>query len=187
MDKRLQLLEHLYGEASDPEALKALLADPELREEFGHLEEVRDILASGMGRQLPHAPEAAVDRVMEAALPRPRRVYMGRQLRPRRIMIMAGALSAAAAIVALLILGSQPRDEVPEVAVMPQQTDPDTVLKWDDTDDFIQMRQTLSVVRQRTSPQLWDESAVMSLDSIPNNPAAALPGVYSVSTSPRNP
>ncbi|MDE2955596.1 MAG: hypothetical protein OXU68_01100 [Bacteroidota bacterium] len=187
MDKRLQLLEHLYGEVSDPQALKALLADPELREEFGHLEEVRDVLASGMGRTLPHAPKAAVDRVMQAALPRPRRVYMGRRLRPRRIVILAGALSAAAAIVALLILGSQPRDEVPEVAEVEHQADPDTVLKWDDTDDFIQVRQTLSVVRQRTSPQLWDESAVMSLDSIPANPAAALPGIHSVSINPRVP
>lgn len=192
MDNRFQLLKHLYGEKLDPEALKALLADPELQKEFSHLEEVRHVLASGKGRQQPHAPEAAVTRILDATAPRPSRIYVGRMRRPRprRIMMLAGGLTAAAAIVALFVLGSQPRDDEPELSDTGQQTiseAPDTTLTWDDTDDFIQLRQTLSVVRQRTSPQLWDESAVMTLDSIPDNPAGTLPGLQTVSTGPRNP
>ena len=186
----LQLLKHLYREESDPEALQALLEDPELQQEFGQLEEMRDVLASGMGRAQPRAPEPAVNRIIEAATTEPGPIYMGpiRRSRRRRIMLLTSVITGAAAVVALLILTFQPRNEIPEAESLTEQqeqTAPDTTLTWDDTDDFIQIRQSFSVVRQRTSPQLWDESAVMTLDSIPNNPAGSIPGLHSVSTNPR--
>lgn len=190
MNKKLQLLKHLYREESDPEVLKVLLEDPELRKEFSDLEEMRDVLASGMGRAQPRAPEPAVNLIIEAAATEPGPIYMGpfRRSRRRRIMLLTSVITGAAAVVALLILTFQPRNEVQEaesLTVEQEQTTPDTTLKWDDSDDFIQIRQSLSVVRQRTSPVLWDESAVMTLDSIPNNPGSSLPGIHTVSTRPR--
>ena len=185
------MLQHLYREVSDPDELKELLEDPELRKEFGELEEVHHYLESGMGRTRPHAPEDSVERVMNAATARPRpdgiKVF---RRRPRRIWILGGSLSAAAAVLAILIWADRPEPLPSEPAEFIGQRDEaasDTVLTWDDTDDFIEIRQSLSVVRQRTSPQLWDESAVMTLDSIPSDPTRAIPNLEYVSTPPRIP
>ena len=58
-------------------------------------------------------------------------------------------------------------------------------VNWDDTQERIEMQQTLNVVRQRTRPDLWDESAVMRLDSLAGNLNSSPSGVESASTLPQ--
>ena len=191
MNKRILLLKHLYQEELDAETLKALLADPELAEEFAHLEEMRHVLASGMGRVLPKAPEEAVLRIMQAAELPPRRPVTGQMRLPkRRIVWLAGAFSAVTAVfVMLMLFGSEPIEEQADLLTDQQQSEEvrsDTTLTWDDTEDLIEIRRSISVLHERTSPQLWDESTIMTLDSVLHNPAAALPYLQSASTTRRN-
>ena len=190
MEARLRLLEHLYGEVQDSGELAELLVDPVLREEYRSMENVRHLLDSGMGREHPGPPAEALDRIMRSVVRRPRRIYFGPVRRRRRVVAMAGAMATVTMVLTILIwtgLSDKEPLVLDSVVNQSESVGLDPPLTWDDTDDFIKMRQTLSVVRQRTSPRLWDESAVMSLESFPEHPAQMILGLKSVSTNPHNP
>ena len=48
---------------------------------------------------------------------------------------------------------------------------------WDEADDLMRVHRRLEMLRARSRELIWDESAVMSLDSLPAQPAEALPGL----------
>lgn len=161
-DKRLLMIKHLYGEEVCPEKLNELLEDPECQVAFEKFIRVKTQLENPALRRRKTVPDDVVNRVFaSAARPRLRRVWSMPVRRPKRLTIVGGAVAAAACVLFLWFI-SVPQNDVPEAE--PPATSEE--LQWDDTQDRIEMQQALSVVRQRTSPELWDESAVMKLDSL---------------------
>ena len=61
MDKKLLLIQHLYGEREDAEELKELLKDPACRAEYEVLRDVKRKLENRALRRPVTAPEDAVD------------------------------------------------------------------------------------------------------------------------------
>lgn len=189
MDKKLRLVQHLFGESANPEELEELLQDSDLMNEYAELCDVQRLLDSGAARGRPKAPEAAINRIVAAAGPKIR-PFGHRPVRRVRRVAMWGGISAAAAALLLILIWPQSVSESPSesgvVEIRPPMPLTDSELSWDDTQDYIELRQSLRVVRERTSPQLWDESAVMNLDSIPASASDLLQGLGVVSASPRN-
>ena len=178
-DKRLLLIKHLYGEDVSSEKLKELLEDPENQAAYEEFNRVKTQLENPALRRRVAAPDDVVDRVFaSAARPRPRRIWSRPVRRPQRLTLVGGTLAAAACVLFLWFL-SVPQNDVPE-AEPPSASEE---LQWDDTQDRIEMQQALSVVRQRTSPDLWDESAVMKLDSLRLDSGPT--GVETASTTPQ--
>ncbi len=179
IDQRLLLIKHLYGEDVSTEKLQELLEDPENQAEYEEFNRVKTQLENPALRRRVTAPDDVVDRVIaSAARPGPRRYWSRPVRRPKRLTLVGGTLAAAACVLFLWFL-SVPQNEVPE-AEPPSASEE---LQWDDTQDRIEMQQALSVVRQRTSPDLWDESAVMKLDSLQLNTSPS--GVGTASTIPQ--
>ncbi len=56
---------------------------------------------------------------------------------------------------------------------------------WDEAGELIRVHRRLDMVRARSRALIWDESAVMSLDSLPAQPAEALPGLNAASKKQR--
>lgn len=59
------------------------------------------------------------------------------------------------------------------------QAEPDAAAKdteptWDESEHLVDVYGRLAIVRARSSGVLWDESAVMSLDSLPTDPTGVL-------------
>ena len=48
---------------------------------------------------------------------------------------------------------------------------------WDEADDLVRVHRRLEMLRARSRELIWDESAVMSLDSLPAQPSEVLPGL----------
>ncbi len=179
IDQRSLLIKHLYGEDVSTEKLKELLENPENRAEYEEFKRVKTQLENPALRRRVTAPEDVVDRVFASATrPGPRRFGSGSVRRPKRLVLVGGAFAAAACVLFLLFL-SGPQNEIPEV----EPPSASEELQWDDTQDRIEMQQALSVVRQRTSPDLWDESAVMKLDSLQLDTSPS--GVGTASTTPQ--
>ena len=179
IDQRSLLIKHLYGEDVNTEKLQELLKDPENRAEYEEFKRVKAQLENPALRRRVTAPEDVVDRVFASAVrPGPRRFGRGAIRRPKRLVLVGGAFAAAACVLFLLFL-SGPQNEIPEV----EPPSASEELQWDDTQDRIEMQQALSVVRQRTSPDLWDDSAVMKLDSLQLDTSPS--GVGTVSTTPQ--
>ena len=55
--------------------------------------------------------------------------------------------------------------------------DDETTPTWDEADDLMRVHRRLEMLRARSRELIWDESAVMSLDSLPAQPSEALPGL----------
>ena len=188
MERKLRIMQHLYGEAANPEELEQWLEDARLRKDYAELREVHRLLASGTARAGPQRPPSnAVDRIMEAAASKRGR-RNGSARRVRHAAVWGGVSVAAVSLLLLLIWPDADRDTASESAVTETEgltpaAKPE--LTWDDTQEFMEVHQRLNVVRQRMSPLLWDESAVMTLDSIPDTPGTLLSGFGVVSTGPQ--
>ena len=70
MDKKLLLIQHLYGEREDAEELKELLKDPACRAEYEALRDVKRKLENRALRRPVTAPESAVDQIIASARPK---------------------------------------------------------------------------------------------------------------------
>ena len=158
MERKLHLVQHLYGEAASSEELEKLLQDSDLRREYAEFSNLKHLLDSGVARTRNRAPGAAVNRIMEHAARGRHSFGHGPARRLRRIAVWGGASIAAAAMLLILIWSDDPPEtplESPEVTAMPPAaplSEPD--LPWDDIHELMEVRRSISVVRQRTSPQL---------------------------------
>ena len=182
MEQQLLLLQHLYGEEVSENEVRRILEDPENQSEYEALKGVKQKLENPALRKSVSVPEDVVRQVFAAARSRSSYTWHEPVRRPRRSVILSGIGAFVTCVVALLVLflpqGEDPPSEINQI--------PDTVeLQWDDTQERIEMQQALSIVRQRTSPDLWDESQVMKLDSLQNILNTGRLGVETVSTSPQ--
>ena len=164
------LIRHLYGEQVSETSLQELLQDPECRHQYEALNGVtQELQNSSSARRMP-APEDTVSRVFAAARSRRSR-FAGR---PVRLVVLGGVGAVAASILLVLLFPATQQETEPTTHTLE--------LQWDDTPSRIQTQQTLNVMQLRTAPDLWDESAVMTLDSLAKT---TLPGVEIVGTNPR--
>ncbi len=58
-----------------------------------------------------------------------------------------------------------------------QAKEADVAPAWDEADDLLRVHRRIDMLRARSRELIWDESAVMSLDSLPQEPARTLPGL----------
>ena len=183
MDEKLLLIQHLYGEKEDAEELSELLKDPANRAEYEALREVKRKLKNRALRRSVTAPEDAVDQIIASARPKLTPIWKLPTGRSRRIVVLGGVGAAAACLLFVFLLSGR---QAQEPAVTSDEIpNPVELIKWDDTQERIEMQQTLNVVRQRTRPDLWDESAVIRLDSLAGNLDTSPSGVESASTLPQ--
>jgi len=174
-DSKLLLLKHLYREEVDPQKMYELLSDSENLEEFEALKGVKSQLENHAPRHEVSAPKEIVDRVLLIAKQKSRRV----QRAPKLAWI--GSVSTVAVIAFIVLWQTSTKDEQVDLdfSGAPSQVE----LQWDDTQERIEMQQALNIVRQRTNPDLWDESEVIRLDSFSNQPSSTLPGVQTTSST----
>ena len=183
MDKKLLLIQHLYGDREDAEELKELLKDPAWRAEYQALRDVKRKLENRALRRPVTAPESAVDKIIASARPKLTPIWKLPTSRSKRFAVLGGVGAVAACLLVVFLL---PGRQTQEPAVISDEVqDPAELVNWDDTQERIEMQQTLNVVRQRTRPDLWDESAVMRLDSLAGNLNSSPSGVESASTLPQ--
>lgn len=183
MDKELLLIQHLYGEKEDAEELNELLKDPALRAEYRALRDVKRKLENRALRRPVTAPEDAVDQIIASVRPKLTPIWKLPTSRSKRFAALGGVAAVAACLLVVFLL---PERQTQEPAVISDEApNPAEVMKWDDTQERIEMQQTLNVVRQRTRPDLWDESAVIRLDSLAGNLDSSPSGVESASTLPQ--
>ena len=183
MDKKLLLIQHLYGEREDAEELKELLKDPACRAEYGVLRAVKRKLENRALRRPVTAPEDAVDQIVASARPKLTPIWSLPTSRLKRFAVLGGAGAIAACLLVVFLFSEAPTEY--GAVVSDEAPDPVELMNWDDTQERIEMQQTLNVVRQRTRPDLWDESAVMRLDSLAGNLNSSPSGVESASTLPQ--
>ena len=272
MDEKLHIVQHLYGEGDDPEALQRLLEDDGLRADYEALSEAKRYLD---GRPPARPDPLVIDRIVAAAVPPRAGVIPGqrkdRAARPNRAgrrYRLVGALSGVVALVLVVGIGlnqfflqgmerapadaevmmpnaapadgeeakefaRRNRDEAGALApatsrameerlatAQPDAQDADLAMPseeeafaddaaapaamllleadseavagarleksaagdeaaptWDEADDLMRVHRRLDMVRARSRELIWDESAVMSLDSLPEQPGRALPGL----------
>lgn len=154
MDKRLQLLRHLYGELEDERELRSLLEDEEAVAEYVALSESKRAL--DLWRRPSRPDPAVVDRLVAAASRRRLRVVWRRT---------AYAAIAAAAVIAGIVALSATREEVPQDPLA--GSDAQEELSWDEAGSLVDIHSRISALNARSSTQLWDAADVMSLDSLP--------------------
>ena len=177
MEPRLRLIQHLYGEADAAGELRTLLRDPELRAEYESFQRIKQDLDSGIGRTRVEAPPLQID----VTRPHSRYARFAKQAGPvRRVrgpIVWASAVATAALIAFLVWPDTSTEDEQATDGSIPLQYEeviagesppPPAAadLAWDDTRERVHLWQSMDVIRERTSPELWDQSAVMSLDSL---------------------
>lgn len=204
MEKRLRLVQHLFGEPLEPDILDGYLEDKALRREYDALCEAKRSL-DAREAQRPD-PEVLV-RVMEAAGRRRLRLINGGHARPQRLRLIYALSAAAVVLVALtaglfrvLVPGAEvasldaPVERGEEIAataaqvgdslpvVVPEQIPTMLEPAWDEAESLVDVHSRLNLIRARSHAQLWDESAVISLDSIPSDASDVLPGLGAAST-----
>ena len=192
MDRRLRIVQHLFGELQDPADLEQLLQDGDVRAEYAALLCAKRALDARRDRnhQALRPDPATLDRLMAAA-GRRRRVLLPARLPIRRVRRIGAATAALAACALFLlfqfgVIGTSPESSAPDVAA--SQAAPASVEEgassaytWDETEQLLGVHRRLSMVRARSSVLLWDESAVMSLDSLPTTPSQGLGGLEAAS------
>ena len=115
MDKRLQLIAHLYGEEIDGlEPLDALLEDPDLHREFRLLQEARFALDH---RKRARPDPGAIEAVLAAARPPNAGRPPLRLVRLRRVLV---PMTAVAAVLLVFIL-NMPLTQRSDPAVAPAE------------------------------------------------------------------
>lgn len=160
-EQELLLIRHLYGEDVDRENLHEILEDPEIQLEYEKLLQVKSQLGNSVLRRHVTTPAGVVDHVFVAAAQAgSRRFWSGPVRRSGRLILLSSVGAVAACVLFLLFLPGTDPSPVPEPVSATEE------LEWDDTQERIEMQRALSVVRQRTSPELWDESDVVNLDSL---------------------
>ncbi len=183
IDEKLLLIQHLYGEGDSSEILDEILEDPKNQEKFKRLLHVKQQMESPSLRRSIAVPEQTLSQIFIAARSKSPRLWSGMVRRPRPLILIGGVGAVTACLLFIFLLPT----EQPESPILEDpQTSSSVELQWDDTRDRVVMQQALSVVRQRTSPDLWDESEVMKLDSLPDISNAARPGVEAVSVPLNN-
>jgi len=162
-DSKLLLLQYLYHEKINPEGLYELLKDPMMLKEYEALKLVKNQLGSSCSHREASPPDDVVDHILTKA--RQKGAYhRGRSFISATRLSVIGSIGVAVACALIFFwIPNEDSDESP-----PEQTQAieNLELQWDDTQDRIEIQQALRVVRQRTSPELWDESDVMKLDSL---------------------
>ena len=202
MDKRLQIIAHLYAESDDRAAFRSLLEDDEVREEYQALSEVKFQL----DHHRPVRPDpVVVDRLMAALKKRaelpspPRRDRPAMRLLPRRPWQWVAA-AAAIAIVGVGILQILPdqkhtpgvvaKETAGQRAVAPfvgdsvSEFDPnlrtvDAGAKtpaWDDAKDVRQLYRRIERLRAHNKNLLWGEP-VVPLEMLPGAQPLADPAI----------
>lgn len=251
MDPKLHIVHHLYGEDADPGALRRLLEDDALREEYEALREIKFHLDH---RKRTRPDPQVIDRIVAAAAV-PQRGAASPKRRDRaarpglaiRRFRLVGAVSAVLAVVLVVGIGldqfqvftpdARQADAVMEApaaamdapaaaneeaategfdareapavgsagalrldearSVQPLTASPappereavlldddvaeEALPSWDEADELLRVHRRIEMIRARSLDLAWDESAVMSLDSLPTQPNAA-DGLEAVST-----
>ncbi|MCY4172396.1 MAG: hypothetical protein OXE59_08310 [Bacteroidetes bacterium] len=173
--KRL-LLKYLYREEVDTEQLYELLNDSGNLEEFETMKAVKKQLENPAQRQNVSVSEDVVNRVLLVAKQKSKRA----QRTPR--LAIFGSIGTVAVCALFVLLQTIQNDEEP--IQDSNQTSSQVEIQWDDTQERIEMQQALNIVRQRTNPDLWDESDVIRLDSL-YQPTSSLPGVQTARSTPQ--
>lgn len=219
MEKRLRIVQHLFGEPLEPDILDGYLEDDALRREYDALCEAKRSLDA---REAQCPDPEILARVIEAAGRRQLRVINGGRARwrPQRLRLVY-ALSAAAVILVALTVGlfrvllpgaeiasldapveqgeeivsldvlveqgeesvataAQVEDSLPVAGPEQISTLPEPA--WNEAENLVDVHSRLNLIRARSHAQLWDESAVISLDSIPMDASDLLPGLGAAST-----
>ncbi len=121
MDEKLHILQHLYGEVEDPEALRRLLEDDALRREYDALAAVKlELDRRPRARPDPRVLDrvAAAAGPQQAAPPGRRQDRAAQPGRTRRRLRLVGAVSTALALVLVVGIGLQQfRTSTPETAL----------------------------------------------------------------------
>ena len=183
MDKELLLIQHLYGDREDAKELNELLRDPALRAEYEALRDVKRKLENRALRKPVIAPGDAVDQIIVSTRPKLTPIWKLPISRSKRFAVLGGVGAVAACLLVVFLLPGRQAQE--PAVILDEASNPVELVNWDDTQERIEMQQTLNVVRERTRPDLWDESAVIRLDSLAGNLDSSPSGVESASTLPQ--
>jgi len=244
MDKKLHIVQHLYGEGEDRTDLGRLLEEEAAREEYEALSQVKAHLDL---RPRVRPDPQVIDRVVAAAavpsrFTTPALKQQDRAARPRlrlRRFGLIGAVSTALAVVLAVGIGldalrtspsalpesqalapaasAVPREEAgvegaeaevgasefrrfaPEKDAEPQPVPPalgfqladqdgaraeeaEAAPTWDESDELLRVHRHIEMLRARSLDSLWDESAVISLDSLQMQHPGAASGLDAAST-----
>ncbi len=172
MDDRYFLLRDLYEGSPDPERISALLEDDELRAEYEEFCTAKHALDACDKRR----PDPAVIDAVVAAARMPTRL---RLVRRRPVYWLSAAASVAVLVVVGVFRAGEPEEPAMVVLEDTVQAEPEAAAKeaepaWDESEHLVDVYGRLAIVRARSSEVLWDESAVMSLDSLPADPTGVL-------------
>ncbi|MCY4158803.1 MAG: hypothetical protein OXE92_06590 [Bacteroidetes bacterium] len=181
-DEKLLLIQHIYGEQVNENELGEILLVPENRKEYEILKNVKEKLESSSLRKHTSVSEEVIKQIFLAARPQSPRYWSGMTRRPRRLVLLTG-MGAVTACVLFILFSNRPQSETPRPEI--NQISDTIELQWDDTQDRIEMQQALSIVRQRINPDLWDESEVMKLDSLPDVLTNTRRGFETASNTPQ--
>ena len=179
-DSKLLLLKYLYHEEVNPEGLYELLRDPVMLQEYEALKHVKNQLDSSYPQRNASPPDDVSDHILTKA--RQKGAYHRRtSFFPTKRLSVIGGIGAAVACALIFFWISQTEND--QGSPEQTQTIENLELQWDDTQDRIEIQQALRIVRQRTNPDLWDESDVMKLDSLSDLSSTTLPGVEVTSST----
>ncbi len=181
-NRKLLLIEYLYREQVDSQELYELLSDPENLEEFEVLKRVKHQLENRALRREVLAPEEVIDRVLLIAKQKSRRTKRRSILSVPRLALIGSMTTVAVIALVMLLPTTQKDNDLPTDAT---QVSSQLELQWDDTQERIEMQQALNIVRQRTSPDLWDESEVIRLDSLSDDLTSTRTGVQTTRSTPQ--
>ena len=120
-----------------------------------------------------HRPDPTVIDAVVAAARWPTRL---RLVRRRPVYWLSAAASAAILIAVGVFWPGEPEESAPvavedTVEAEPVAAGEEAEPAWDEAEDLVDVHRRLAIVKARSSEILWDESAVMSLDSLPDDTA----------------
>lgn len=171
MDEKLQIVEHLYGEAADRAAYHRLLDNEALREEYQAMSAVKFAL-DHRPRQRPDA--AVVDRILAAAAgealrPAPRADRPARRRVTRRALLWVGMAAAAVLVAGLGLRALRTDRPAPAVALeadapppesLPAASPVEAALAWDQADEVRRLHRQIERLRQHNVGLRWGEPVV---------------------------
>ncbi len=153
MDKRLRLIQHLYGEILSADELECILEDEQTKAEYLALGETKRMLERL--RPVTKPDVRVVDRIARMASRRPRR-------KVRRIATYAAAMAAAVTISVIVLKVLHESEQQQQLTDSAIQED----LSWDEASSLIDIHSRISALSARSDVALWDDKDVLSLDSL---------------------